>query len=77
MAAIVLTLIIAILGGLVTGYIMRKVGEKMSLKQHGVTVAHLVLNVGNITSGLAGSKMALTPDMLYDDNAYFHVEHEE
>ena len=56
---------------------MRKIGKKMSVNGRGVTVAHLVLNVGNITTGAMGSKMALTPDMLYDDNAYFHVEREE
>ena len=55
---------------------MKQIGKRMSVNtRQGQTVAHLVLNVGNITAGsLLDSQTALSPDMLFDDNAYFHVE---
>jgi len=76
MAAIVCTLAIAVPGGILTGWIMKQIGKRMSVNtRQGQTVAHLVLNVGNITAGsLLDSQTALSPDMLFDDNAYFHVE---
>jgi len=75
MLAIVVTLVFAVIGGLITGWAMKRIGQLASMSKRGMTVARLVFNVGNITTGsVAGTKFALSPDLLFDDNAYFHVE---
>jgi len=75
MLAIVVTLVFAVIGGLITGWMMKKLGQITAMSKRGMTVARLVLNVGNITTGsVVGNKFALSPDLLFDDNAYFHVE---
>ena len=48
--------------------------ENMSGGGGGKAIAHLVLNVGNVATNITGSRAALSPEMLFDDNAYFHVE---
>jgi len=62
-AAMGLTLAIAIVGGIITGLIMKVVGAFTANKDN--------------RENRVGSKFALSYSDLYDDNGYFHVEEDE
>eukprot|EP00088_Acartia_fossae_P015848 TRINITY_DN18786_c0_g1_i5.p1 TRINITY_DN18786_c0_g1~~TRINITY_DN18786_c0_g1_i5.p1 ORF type:complete len:417 (-),score=126.76 TRINITY_DN18786_c0_g1_i5:216-1466(-) len=62
-AAMGVTLIFAVVGGIVTGFIMRVVGAVTANKDN--------------RENRVGSKFAMSYSDLYDDNGYFHVEEEE
>lgn len=69
-AGIAVTLGIAIVGGAVTGLIMKIVGRLTSENEKARSGKHLVLN----PSPGEGSMAALAEEYLYDDAGYFHVE---
>merc|ERR1712080_374559 len=76
MAAIVVTMVISVLGGLGTGGIMKWVAGFQNYYKTGATVVHMALNVGNVMS-LHTDRAALPKDLLFEDNIFFYQEQEE
>jgi len=76
MAAIVVTMVISMVGGLGTGIIMKWVAGFQNFYKTGATVVHMALNVGNVMS-LHTDKANLPKDLLFDDNLFFYQEESE
>jgi len=75
-AAMCITMVFAVVGGLVTGKIMKYVATLQSSYKKGATVAHLALNVGNVMMYHA-HPANLPKELLFDDEAYFYQESDE
>jgi len=76
--ALIVTIIFAVAGGAVTGYIMKYVGEwQNDHYQKGTTIVGLALNMGYLAGGIGGQGGALPKHLLFDDTAYFEVEEDE
>lgn len=76
LAASAVTLAIAIVGGGITGLIMRSVGRWQHLESayhKGMTVMKLALSVGKITSGAADISAEMPIEAYFDDNLFFEV----
>ena len=72
-AAMAVTMVFAVVGGLATGLAMKWVAKFQSSYKKGATVAHLALNIGNVMTYHAHPNN-MPKDMLFDDNAYFAQE---
>jgi len=80
LAASAVTLVIAVVGGAVTGYIMKAVGNWQHLDtayHKGMTVMKLASSVGKITSGAAQIETDIPIECYFDDNLFFEVNEEE
>ena len=75
-AAMVITMVFAVVGGLVTGLLMKWVAKSTSTYKKGATVAHLAMNISNVMTYHA-HPANLPKEMLFDDNAFFMVEESE
>jgi len=70
-AAMGVTMAVAVFGGLATGLLMKVIGQASSLKAHSrITEPD---QEGAVLPRPDGARHALEPDLLFDDNAYFHV----
>ena len=78
-AAMLVTLCFAVVGGLVTGVILKQVARMQGDTRYrkGLTVARLALNIGNILEGIIPGNHNLPKDMMFDDDLYFAKEEEE
>ena len=71
-----ITLIIAIGGGLITGLILKAIGKWQAVdtvERPGTTVIKLALNVGNIMARNMGEVEALPKEAYFDDSLFFEV----
>lgn len=78
-AAMIVTLVFAIVGGLFTGGLLKQVAKMQNQAQYkkGSTVAHLALNIGNILESIVPGNHNLPKEMLFDDDLYFDQEEDE
>jgi len=80
LAASAVTMIFAIGGGAITGFIMKAIGRWQHLDSayhKGMTVMKLALQVGKITSGAANIETSMPMEVYFDDNLFFEVHDEE
>jgi len=75
-AAMLITMVFAVVGGAVSGLIMKWVAHFQHLYKTGSTVARLALNVGNVVT-FHTDNTNLPKEMLFDDNAYFYQESDD
>ena len=76
LVALIVTLAIAMVGGSITGFIMRQIATFQRLDEtyrHGGTVMKLALNVGNITGGGIGLPHLMPEAAFFDDDLFFEV----
>jgi hypothetical protein len=76
LVATVVTVIFAIIGGSITGLIMKLIGRFQRLDEtyrHGATVVKLALAVGNISGGGIGLNHMMPQEAFFDDNLFFEV----
>jgi len=74
--ASIVTMAFAIVGGAITGLIMRFIGEWQHLDSayhKGMTVMKLALSVGKITSGAVNIENSMPMEVYFDDNLFFEV----
>jgi len=71
-----ITMVFAVVGGAVSGLIMKWVAHFQHLYKTGSTVARLALNVGNVVT-FHTDNTNLPKEMLFDDNAYFYQESDD
>ncbi len=70
------TLAIALVGGVITGLLLRYVGRWQALDNEyrpGSTVVKLALNIGNVFTTQVGVREALPKDAYFDDNLFLEV----
>merc|ERR1719376_1741277 len=80
LAASAVTILIAVVGGGITGFIMKAVGNWQHLDSayhKGMTVMKLALSVGKITSGAAQVETKMPVEAYFDDNLFFEVNEDE
>lgn len=80
LAASVVTIVFALVGGGLTGLIMKFIGRWQHLDSayhKGMTVMKLALQVGKITSGAANIEASMPMEVYFDDNLFFEVHDEE
>lgn len=70
LAAMLVTLVFALVGGLLTGKLLKIVGKHQITYKKGQTILKLALNIGNVMT--PGHN--LPKDLLFDDDAYFYKE---
>ena len=75
--SLIVTIIIALVGGAVTGMVMRMIANFERLDEHhrpNQTILKLALSVGNLTGKALGVKGNLFPEEAYfDDHLFFEV----
>ena len=75
--ALVVTILIALVGGAVTGMIMRMIAQFERLDEHhrpNQTILKLALSVGNLTGKALGVRGNIMPEEAYfDDHLFFEV----
>lgn len=78
-AAMIVTLAMAVVGGLITGLLLKWVARMQNDEKYrkGRTVARLALNIGNILEGIIPGNHNIPKDMMFDDDLYFAKEEEE
>merc|ERR1719158_432078 len=72
LAAIVVTMVFAIVGGFLTGIILKFVARKQMRYKPGSTITKLALNIGNVMV-----PRNIPKDFHFDDQGYFALEDEE
>jgi len=72
LAAMVVTLVIAIVGGFLTGYILKFVAHQQIRYKPGSTITKLALNIGHVMV-----PRNIPKDFHFDDQGYFAMEEEE
>jgi len=72
MAAMVVTLVFAVVGGLLTGKLLKLVAQYQIRYKKGQTITKLALNIGNVMIPRNVPK-----DLFFDDDAYFYKDEEE
>jgi ammonium transporter Rh len=80
LVATVVTVIFAIIGGSITGLIMKLIGRFQRLDEtyrHGATVVKLALAVGNISGGGIGLNHMMPQEAFFDDNLFFEVNEDK
>jgi len=79
--ALVVTILIALVGGAVTGMIMRMIAQFERLDEHhrpNQTILKLALSVGNLTGKALGVRGNIMPEEAYfDDHLFFEVHEDE
>lgn len=79
--ALIVTILVALVGGAVTGIVMRIIANFERLDEHhrpNQTILKLALSVGNLTGKALGVKGNLLPDEAYfDDHLFFEVHEDE
>jgi len=73
LAAMLVTLVFAVVGGLLTGQLLKIVGKHQISYKKGQTILKLALNIGNVMT--PGHN--LPKDAMFDDDAYFYKEDDE
>ena len=71
-AAMLVTMVFALVGGLVTGLILKFIGKHQMKYKPGTTIVKLALNIGNVLAPHNVPK-----DKMYDDDLYFAGNDEE
>ena len=71
-AAMLVTMAFALVGGLVTGAILKFIGKHQMKYKPGTTIVKLALNIGNVLAPHNVPK-----DKMYDDDLYFANDEEE
>ncbi len=75
--ALVVTILIAVVGGSITGMIMRMIAKFERLDEHhrpNQTILKLALSVGNLTGQALGVRGNIMPEEAYfDDHLFFEV----
>ena len=80
LAASAVTMAFALVGGALTGLVMKLIGRWQHLDSayhKGMTVMKLALQVGRITSGAAKIEASMPMEVYFDDNLFFEVHDEE
>ena len=80
LAASITTLAIAIVGGAITGYILKLVGEWQHLEtayKRGMTVMKLAKAVGKLTTNMVDIEASMPAEVYFDDNMFFEVNEDE
>jgi len=72
LAAMVVTLVFAVVGGFITGHIMKFVARKQMKYKPGSTITKLALNIGNVMM-----PRNVPTNFAFDDDGYFYKEEEE
>jgi len=79
--ALVVTILIAVVGGSITGMIMRMIAKFERLDEHhrpNQTILKLALSVGNLTGQALGVRGNIMPEEAYfDDHLFFEVHEDE
>ena len=78
--ATIMTFFVAIIGGAITGLIMKGIGSWQHLDKayhKGMTVMKLALTVGNLTAGAVDIKGQLPIEAYFDDNLFFEVNEDQ
>jgi len=79
--ALVVTILIAVVGGSITGMIMRMIAKFERLEEHhrpNQTILKLALSVGNLTGQALGVRGNIMPEEAYfDDHLFFEVHEDE
>lgn len=76
LVATIVTIVIAMVGGTFTGFILKCIGSWQRLDEtyrHNATVVQLALSVGNISGGGIGLKHLMPKEAFFDDNLFFEV----
>ena len=71
-AAMLVTMVFALVGGVVTGVILKFIGKHQMKYKPGTTIVKLALNIGNVLAPHNVPK-----DKMYDDDLYFAGNDEE
>merc|ERR1719244_1308730 len=74
--AMLVTLLFAIVGGLITGLILRQIAKMQSMYKKGLTVVRLALNIGNIMDGSVGVGHHIPKEKLFEDDLFFETQEE-
>jgi len=80
LAASITTLAVAIVGGVITGYILKWVGEWQHLDsayKRGMTVMKLAKAVGKLTTNMVDIEAMMPAEVYFDDNMFFEVNEDE
>merc|ERR1712013_869538 len=72
LAAMIVTMVFAVVGGFITGHILKFVASKQVAYKPGSTIAKLALNIGNVMV-----PRNIPKDFQFDDQGYFALEEEE
>jgi len=72
LAAMIVTMVFAVVGGFITGHILKFVASKQVAYKPGSTITKLALNIGNVMV-----PRNIPKDFQFDDQGYFALEEEE
>lgn len=76
LSAFLVTMVFAIVGGTITGWVMLMVGKFQHLEKSyrkGQTVVKLALNVGHVTAGSLAIRIGLPKKAYFDDDLFFEA----